>query len=346
MMKSFLRFFLILLVIAGSLMGWLFFGSGTAFPEKNKYFLIEESASGKEAVLQQLSKSHIVKFPFALNLLNSLSGGWPRIKPGKYEVRKGQSIWSIARMLKNGRLAEMKLVINRIRTKEDLAKLISKNFSPDSVAVMKYLNSNDSLAKWKVDTNTVFTIIIPDTYSFYWNTPLNKIFQKLYDAKNNFWNKNDRKEKLAAIKFTEEQAYILASIVDEETNYDSDKYKIASVYINRLNKQMPLQACPTIKFAMKDFTLTRIYEKYLSNPSLYNTYRHKGLPPGPICTPSPKTIDIVLNAPKTDYLFFVAKSDFSGYHHFSSNFAEHSSYAKEYQKALDIYMAEKQANKH
>ena len=105
---------------------------------------------------------------------------------------------------------------------------------------------------------------------------------------------------------------------------------------------MPLQACPTIKFAMKDFSLTRIYEKYLFNPSPYNTYRRKGLPPGPICTPSPKTIDIVLDAPKTDYLFFVAKSDFSGYHHFSSNFAEHNQYAKEYQKALDEYMARKQ----
>ena len=105
---------------------------------------------------------------------------------------------------------------------------------------------------------------------------------------------------------------------------------------------MPLQACPTIKYAMKDFTLTRIYEKYLLNPSPYNTYRHKGLPPGPICTPMPKTIDIILDAPKTNYLFFVAKSDFSGYHHFSSNFTEHNTYAKEYQKALDIYMAEKQ----
>jgi UPF0755 protein len=264
---------------------------------------------------------------------------------GKYEVKNGQSIWSIARQLKNGRLAEMKLVINRIRIKEDLAKLISKNFAPDSVSVMNYLQSNDSLAKWHVDSSTVFTMIIPDTYYFYWNVSLDKIFQKLSDANKNFWSKNDRESKLTASKLSKEEVYILASIVDEETNYDSDKYKIASVYINRLHKQMPLQACPTIKYAMKDFTLTRIYEKYLSNPSLYNTYRHKGLPPGPICTPSPKTIDIVLNAPKTDFLFFVAKSDFSGYHHFSSNFAEHNSFAKEYQKALDKYMAEKQAEK-
>lgn len=306
--------------------------------------MVEESTNGVNAV-NPLSDDSIIKYPIVLDQLIELMGGWKKVKPGKYEVKKGQSIWSIARQLKNGRIAEMKLVINRIRVKEDLAKLISKNFEPDSVAVMQYLQSNDSLAKWHVDTNTVFTMIIPDTYHFYWNVTLDKIFQKLSDANKNFWSKNDREIKLTTSRFTKNEVYILASIVDEETNYESDKYKIASVYINRLHKQMPLQACPTIKFAMKDFTLTRIYEKYLSNPSLFNTYRHKGLPPGPICTPSPKTIDIVLNAPTTDYLFFVAKSDFSGYHHFSSNFAEHNTYAKEYQKALDIYMAEKQAEK-
>jgi UPF0755 protein len=130
--------------------------------------------------------------------------------------------------------------------------------------------------------------------------------------------------------------------VEEETNFDSDKYKIASVYINRLKKQMPLQACPTIKYAMNDFTLTRIYEKYLVNPSPYNTYKVRGLPPGPICTPSAKTIDIVLNAPATDYIYFVAKSDFSGYHHFSNSYDEHNKHAKEYQKELDIYQLKKQ----
>jgi UPF0755 protein len=344
-MKSFLKFLTLVLLLSALIFGWLIFGSGTAFSEKNKYLLIPENGIDKSSVLKLLDENNIVKFPFAIDLVTSLSGGWNRIKPGKYEFKKGQSIWSIARQLKNGRVAEIKLVINRIRIKEDLAKLISKNFEPDSIAVMHYLQSNDSLAKWGVDTNTVFTMIIPDTYSFYWNSSLDRIFSKLKDGSKNFWNKNDRENKLKALHFSKEEAYILASIVDEETNYDSDKYKIASVYINRLDKKMPLQACPTIKYAMKDFTLTRIYEKYLTNPSLYNTYRHKGLPPGPICTPSPKTIDIILNAPKTDYLFFVAKSDFSGYHHFSSNFAEHNSFAKEYQKALDIYMAEKQAGK-
>jgi UPF0755 protein len=344
-MKSILKFTILLFLIFSIVFGWLVFGAGTNFSEKIKYVLIPKSATDKMSILKNLEENNIVKFPFILDLFTSITGDWEHIKPGKYEVKKGQNIWSIARQINKGRTAEMKLVINRLRLKEDLAKLISKSFSPDSIEVMNYLQSNDSLAKWNVDTNTVFTMIIPDTYNFYWDASLDKIFQKLYDASNVFWTKNGRENKLASSQLSKQEVYTLASIVDEETNYDSDKYKIASVYINRLQKKMPLQACPTIKYAMRDFTLTRIYEKYLINPSLYNTYKHKGLPPGPICTPSPKTIDIVLNAPKTDYLFFVAKSDFSGYHHFSSNFAEHNSFAKEYQKALDIYMAEKQAGK-
>jgi len=172
-----------------------------------------------------------------------------------------------------------------------------------------------------------------------------KIFGKLQKEQIYFWSQNDRIKKAASKGMRQDQVYTLASIVEEETNFDSDKSLIASVYQNRLKKQMPLQACPTIKYAMQDFTITRIYEKYLSNASPYNTYRVKGLPPGPICTPSAKTIDLVLDAPKTDYIYFVAKADFSGYHHFSNNYEEHDRYAKEYQKKLDEYQAKKAQKK-
>lgn len=343
MKKAATTLIIILLLTAGYL-GWVLIGSGTGFSEKMQSFEIPEGQTGKAVVLVALEQKDIIKNSFLFSLLFSRIGNWNKIKPGKYEVKKGQSMISIARMLKNGSLAQYKLVINKLRTKEDLARLIGKNLAPDSLSVMQFIQSNDSLERFGVDTSTVFTLIIPDTYTFYWKTSLSKIFQRLGDAKNAFWKKNERLDKAQNIHLTPEQTYILASIVEEETNYESDKYKIASVYLNRLHKSMALQACPTIKFAMKDFALTRIYEKYLSNPSPYNTYKRKGLPPGPICTPSAKTIDIVLGAPATDYLFFVAKSDFSGYSHFSSNFAEHSQYAKEYQKALDIYMARKKQN--
>ena len=141
------------------------------------------------------------------------------------------------------------------------------------------------------------------------------------------------------------QVYTIASIVEEETNKNDEKGNVASVYINRYHKGMPLGADPTIKFALKDFSLKRIYFKHLSVQSPFNTYRNKGLPPGPICTPSTKTIDAVLNAPKTDYLFFVAKSNFNGYHTFSTTYAEHKKNAGIYQKALDELILRKQKAK-
>jgi UPF0755 protein len=341
-MKRIISLFFLIIIVIGGLLAWMVIGSGTAFNEKNKYFTIADGKTNEASVLQVLKKRYIVKNTWVFSVVASQMNLWNKIKPGRYEIKRGESMVTIIGILKNNHQAEINLVINKIRVKEDLAKLISKNFVSDSTEVMNFLNSPDSLKPYQIDTSDVFTMIIPDTYKFYWNTSLRKIFNRLHDASVGFWSVNQRVEKANKLGFTPTQAYILASIIEEETNKDDDRAKIASVYINRLTKSMPLQACPTIKYAMKDFSLTRIYEKYLTNPSLYNTYHHKGLPPGPICTPSPKTIDIVLNAPKTDYLYFVAKSDFSGYSHFSTTFAEHDKYAKEYQKALDIYMAKKQ----
>ena len=232
-----------------------------------------------------------------------------------------------------------------MRTRGELAALVGKTFDLDSAYCASYFNSNDSLSPYQTDTTQLLTLFIPDTYEFYWSTSIPKFLQKMKSNADHFWSVKDRKQKAANKAMSLNESYTLASIVEEETNYDSDKRLIASVYQNRLKKSMPLQACPTIKFAMQDFGLTRIYEKYLSNPSPYNTYNHRGLPPGPICTPSPKTIDLVLNAPTTNYLYFVAKADFSGYHHFSSTYEEHNQYAKEYQKQLDIYQQKKAANK-
>jgi UPF0755 protein len=264
-----------------------------------------------------------------------------KIKDGRFLVKKKTSVLDLIRMLRNNQQATVKLVLNKVRTKGELAKLIAKTFDKDSAAVMTFLSSNDSLQSFDTDTTQLFTLLIPNTYEYYWSSSMAQILSKLQKAQIHFWSQNNRIQKAAMIGMSQNEIYTLASIVEEETNFDSDKSLIASVYQNRLEKQMPLQACPTIKYAMQDFTITRIYEKYLSNASPYNTYRIKGLPPGPICTPAAKTIDLVLDAPKTDYIYFVAKADFSGYHHFSNNYAEHDRYAKEYQKKLDEYQAKK-----
>ena len=264
-----------------------------------------------------------------------------KIKPGKYLVKKNTSLLTIVRMLRNRQQATVNFVLNKVRTRGELSRLVGNTLSMDSATAAAFFNNNDSLAPFGVDTTQLLTLFIPNTYTMYWSTSLPKLMQKMKEQETQFWNANDRRAKATSIGMSQQEVYTLASIVDEETNYTSDKSLIASVYQNRLKKNMLLQACPTIKFAMQDFTITRIYEKYLSTPSLYNTYKNKGLPPGPICTPNPKTIDLVLNAPKTDYLYFVAKADFSGYHHFSATYEEHNKFAKEYQQKLDAYLQKK-----
>lgn len=341
----FIAFFLLGLIAA---LAYAVFGSGTDFEEKSKYVFIYPGKTEKAEVLQQLKDNHVIKgsvtFDFIANRLNM----WKKIKPGRYEIKKGTSVLNMVRMFRNNNQSVVKLVINKLRTKEDLAKIVGKNLSVDSASFMQFINNKDAMLAEGLedaillDSNTFMAAVIPDTYQFYWlNTPSN-IVEKLFRNYQKFWSSDKRIMKAAQVGFSPVEITTIASIVEEETNKHDEKGNVASVYINRLAKGMNLGADPTVKFALKDFALTRIYYKHLSVASPYNTYRNKGLPPGPICTPSKISIDAVLNAPKTDYIFFVAKSDFSGYHHFSSNFAEHDRYAKIYQQALTEWMERKQ----
>lgn len=301
----------------------------------------EYKAEGLDQLADSLVAKKIIYDKPSFLLLAKVFKVEEKIKTGRYLVKRNTNLLSLIRMLRNNQQATVKFILNKVRTRAELAALVGKTFDLDSAYCASYFNSNDSLAAYNTDTTQLLSLFIPDTYEFYWSTPIPKFLQKMQSNAAHFWSVKNRQQKAASKGMSIKDVYILASIVEEETNYDSDKSLIASVYQNRINKSMPLQACPTIKFAMQDFGLTRIYEKYLSNPSPYNTYNHRGLPPGPICTPSPKTIDIVLDAPSTNYLYFVAKADFSGYHHFSSTYEEHNRFAKEYQKQLDIYQHKK-----
>ena len=207
----------------------------------------------------------------------------------KFFIKKGMSVFALVRMLKNDQQSPVDLVVTKFRTKEEFARRIGKEFETDSMQMIRFLSNNDSLKHYDLDTNTWACAIIPNTYTYFWNSTPTKIFSKLYAASKKFWTDDD-KQKLAKNNLTPTEACILASIIEEETNVKADKGKIASVYINRINKGISLQADPTIKFAMKDFGLKRIYEKYLTVESPYNTYINKGLPPGPICTPSAETL--------------------------------------------------------
>lgn len=340
-MKKIILCLIVTILIVAAFLGKIFYGSATNFNENSKTILVEEINTSKENLPSFLLQNNIIANTFMFEQLGNQMKIWERVKSGKYKINKGDNLLTIARMFRNNKQTPINLVINKIRLPQDLAKLIGKSFSADSNTAITILKNDAILAAINADSNTFLFNIIPNTYSFYWNTPTEKILEKISVEAKKFWDANDRNTKADNMGLTPFQVYIIASIVEEETNKDDDKGNIASVYINRLQKGMNLGADPTIKFALKDFTLRRILFTHLKVTSPFNTYINKGLPPAPICTPSIKTIDAVLNAPKTDYLFFVAKADFSGYSHFSSNFAEHNQFAKLYQTALTAYLVKK-----
>lgn len=329
---------LVILFLLG-VVGWNIFGPTVNVPDKR--FLYVKTGSSYNDVKNALLTQDVLNRTFFFDIIAKQVKYPGNIRAGKYEIKNGMSTVALVRMLKQGRQAPVKLVINKLRTKENLANKIGENFECDSATAIRFLTSNDSLLPYKLDTNTVMTAVIPNTYLMKWNAGIKNIFEMLQSEQQKFWNK-ERIAKAVAKGFSEKEIYIMASIVEEETNKLEDKKKIASTYINRINKGMKLEADPTVKYAMRAFGLKRILYGHLQFASSYNTYRNKGLPPGPIATPSITTIDAVLDAPDTDYLFFVAKPDFNGYSNFATTYAQHLLYAKAYQKALDSLIISKQ----
>jgi UPF0755 protein len=283
-------------------------------------------------VVNLLEKDTVLRSPVAFDFLAARMDYRDNVREGKYEIRKDMSLLSIVRMLHNGRQIPVKIVITKFRTTQGFAGAVGKKLECDSDAIASFIHNNDSLRRFGVDSNTFLTIVMPNTYTYFWNTSASGLFQKMYASYKAWWTPA-RIQAAQARGLTPVTATILASIVEEETKAQADKGKIASVYLNRMARKMKLGADPTIKYAMRDFELKRIYEQYLKIESPYNTYIHEGLPPGPICTPSESTLDAVLQSPATDYLYFVAKPDFSGYSNFATTFKEHEAYAKAWRDA-------------
>ena len=322
---------LLLLVLIGSFIAWQFLGSTLHSPEK-KYFYVP-TGQNIEGVKADLREQKIVGTPTWFSWAAKMIG-YEKVKPGRYEIKKGMSVVGLVRMLKNGQQSPVNFVITKLRTKESLASRIGSSFECDSTQFIQFLNNNDSLREYGFDTTTMMAAAMPFTYTIKWNTTPQTIFQHFNTAYKNFWN-DERKQKASGLGLTPIQVSTLASIIEEETNSKTDKPNVASVYLNRISKGMPLQADPTVKFALRNFGIRRVLRGHLTTPSPYNTYIHKGLPPGPICTPSLETIDAVLNSPKTDYIYFVANSAFDGTHIFTTNYADHMKYAKLYQQELN-----------
>jgi UPF0755 protein len=256
------------------------------------------------------------------------------IKPGKYIIDRNISYISLINLLRSGRQTPVEVTFSFVRTINDLAGRIGGKIEADSAALVAFFADPDNYRKDGFTRETVISVFIPNTYEFYWNTQADGFYIRMHKEYKIFWN-DQRLKKAREKGLNPTEVAILASIIDDEVVKSAEKPRIAGVYLNRLKRGIPLQACPTIKYALNDFTITRVLKKHLQIDSPYNTYKYKGFPPGPISCPSIEGIEAVLNAEQHDYLFFAAKADFSGYHNFSRTLAEHNHYAALYQRELD-----------
>ena len=256
------------------------------------------------------------------------------IKTGRYKIQPDECAITVLKHLKSGMQEPLRLTIPSVRTASDLSKRISQKLMLDSAEIAEALKDSAICAEYGYDTCTMVSMFIPNSYDVYWNITIDQLLTRMQKENKTFWN-DERKAKAEQLGLSQTEVVTLASIVDEETSNNQEKPMIAGMYYNRLKTEMPLQADPTIKFAIGDFSIKRIYHKMLIKDSPYNTYKNTGLPPGPIRIPSIAGIDAVLNMVKHDYLYMCAKEDFSGTHNFAVTYEEHKQNARKYTKALN-----------
>lgn len=328
-----MRIFLLLLAALGVFAIYRVWGPNTGNLSTGSFFYIHTGASYEE-VKKSLAEKGFVSDMFSFDLLARARKLPQHIHPGKYKIESGMSNFNIIRMLRNGSQTPVKLIINKLRTEQDFIHLLDANLEPDSLLLRKLFNDPVFLSDYGLDSNNNMCLVVPDTYEFFWNTSAENTLKTLGKNYKRFWD-TSKLQQAKTLGITPAQVIIVASIVDEETNKAEDKPKISSVYLNRLKIGMRLQADPTIKFALGDFSIKRVGGKMLEVNSPYNTYINAGLPPGPICTPSASSVNAVLNTPKTTYLYFCAKEDFSGYSNFASTFEQQIRNARAYQRALN-----------
>ncbi len=311
----------------------MLYGLNIKLDNKATIIYIKDSSTYRQAM--DSVKAHIpINNPKILNWIAEKKNYPQLVKPGRYIFKKDLSYTGLINLLRSGRQNPVNITFNNVRTLSDLAGKVGGKIEADSAEIIAFLDDPENYINDGFTKENVISVFIPDTYEFFWNTSAKGFYSRILKEYRKFWT-DERLAKAKAEKLTPVEVAILASIIDDEVIKPDEKPRIAGVYLNRLRRGIPLQACPTIKYALNDWTITRVLKAYLEVDSPYNTYKHYGFPPGPIGCPTIEGIDAVLNAEKHDYLYFAAKADFSGYHNFSRTLAEHNRYAALYQKELN-----------
>lgn len=324
----------ILALATGLKLYLVLFGANIHLPDEAGKHLYVRKGATIESVAADLHRRGILANPREFLWVAHRKNLDQNLKAGHYELSDGMSNFLFARMLSLGRQMPVKMVFHNVRTFEQLAGTLARQIEADSASLMKVFGDSALLRQYQQTKQTLYQLFIPNTYEVYWTISPQELIGRMKRESDVFWD-STRVKKSDDLGFSKNQVITLASIVEQETNKNSEKAVIAGVYINRLKSRMPLQADPTIKFAVGDFGLRRIKGEHLAIDSPYNTYKYAGLPPGPICLPSIASVDAVLNYSDHGYYYFCASDDFSGYHVFARNYQEHLVNARRYQRALN-----------
>ena len=305
-------------VVTGTEARSLFIYPGTTFKQLQK----------------QLYDERYINDPVSFGFLAKLLDYDENVKPGHYVLERDMSNLQAIRLLRSGHQTPVNVTFNNIRTKDELASRITKNLMADEKEFHQLLNDSATVASYGFDTQNVVAMFIPNTYEFFWTTDEAELMERMHKEYKRFWTE-ERLQKAQKMGLSPYEVSTLASIVQAETSKADEMPRVAGVYLNRLNKNMRLEADPTLVYAANDFTIKRVLNEHKAIDSPYNTYMYLGLPPGPINVPHISAIDAVLNAEDHSYIFFCARADFSGYHAFATNYNEHLRNAHKYQRALN-----------
>lgn len=339
-MKKIILALLLLVLAGGGIYAYIMYSKtykGNVRIEGGKTYLFIPTGSDLDDVKNILEENSILKDPATFMwVAEKKNYRGKNVVPGKYEIKDGWSNNELINHLRagNGRL-EVEVTFNNVRTIEQIAGKVGKYIEADSLELVEAFHHPDTISKYGFNQHNFVALFIPNTYKMDWATDAGEFIQIIAKNYKKFWNE-ERKAKAKALGLSQSEVSTLASIVQaEQTRHNSERPRIAGLYINRLRKGIRLQSDPTVVYAVGDFGIRRVLNKHLEVESPYNTYRNAGLPPGPINVPEISSIDAVLNYEKNDYIYMCAKPGYEGFHNFSKTLEQHEQYANTYRRWLD-----------
>lgn len=334
--KFLVAFIIVFSVLATSFIFYfyqVFFTENILVEKGDEVILIEENTDFEQLqniVYERGIVNDMLSFSFVAKILDYQEN----IKPGLYQLQKNMTNLQAVRLLRSGAQVPTTVTFNNVRLKEDLASKITQNIGVDSTEFLQLLHNDSLITAYGFTQENIMSMFLPNTYEVYYTISANGLFERMHQEYEKFWTK-ERRQKAENLGLSPLEVSALASIVQAETIKADERPKVAEVYLNRLEKNMALQADPALVFAVGDFSIKRVLNIHKDVDSPYNLYKFRGLPPGPINLPEIGSIDAVLNHDNHKYLYFCAKPDFSGYHSFATNLVQHNKNAAAYQAALN-----------